>query len=122
MGDIKVASKPRGKMPVSERAKQFMPFAALKGLPEALAEKEKIRVPKIVLSDDMAVELDRKMHCLERRKKATVVYYFQEEYFKITGLVSRIDKTFRILQIVNTTIPFDDIVDIESMEDEMPEG
>lgn len=28
-------------MPVEERAKQFMPFAALKGLPEALAAKEK---------------------------------------------------------------------------------
>ncbi len=28
-------------MDTSERAKQFMPFAALKGLPEALAAKEK---------------------------------------------------------------------------------
>lgn len=36
-----MASKPREKMPISERAKQFMPFAALKGLPEALEKKEK---------------------------------------------------------------------------------
>lgn len=36
-----MASKPRTKMPVAERAKQFMPFAALKGLPEALAEVER---------------------------------------------------------------------------------
>lgn len=28
-------------MPIEERAKQFMPFAALRGLPEALAAKEK---------------------------------------------------------------------------------
>lgn len=28
------------KMPISERAKQFMPFAALKGLDEALRRKE----------------------------------------------------------------------------------
>lgn len=28
-------------MPIEERAKQFMPFAALKGLPEALAAKER---------------------------------------------------------------------------------
>jgi len=100
-------------MPVSQRAKQFMPFAALKGLPEALAEKEKIRVPKIELSDDMAVELDRKMHLLECGKKVTVVYYFQGEYLEITGLVSRIDEVFRVLQIVNTTIPFDDVLDIK---------
>lgn len=36
-----MASKPREKMPISERAKQFMPFAALKGLPEALEKKER---------------------------------------------------------------------------------
>ena len=33
----------RKKMTQAARAKQFMPFAALKGLPEALAEKEKQR-------------------------------------------------------------------------------
>lgn len=37
-----MASKPRNKMPIEERAKQFMPFAALKGLPEALAAKENL--------------------------------------------------------------------------------
>lgn len=36
-----MASRIREKMPVSERAKQFMPFAALKGLPEALEKKER---------------------------------------------------------------------------------
>ena len=36
-----MANKPENKMPLSERAKQFLPFAALKGLPEALAEKER---------------------------------------------------------------------------------
>lgn len=35
-------SKPKYKMPIEERAKQFMPFAALKGLPEALADKERL--------------------------------------------------------------------------------
>ncbi len=33
----------RGKMPREERAKQFMPFAALKGYEEALRETEKVR-------------------------------------------------------------------------------
>lgn len=36
-----MANKPKHKMPIEERAKQFMPFTALKGLPEALAAKEK---------------------------------------------------------------------------------
>ena len=48
-----MASKPKHKMPIEERAKQFMPFAALSGLPEALAKKEKVLVPKIELSPEM---------------------------------------------------------------------
>ncbi len=35
-----MAAKPKNKMPIADRAKQFMPFAALKGLPEALLQKE----------------------------------------------------------------------------------
>ena len=36
-----MASRPKAPMPPAERAKQFLPFAALKGLQEALAEKER---------------------------------------------------------------------------------
>ena len=50
-----------------ERAKQFMPFDALKGLKEALKDREerRTRVPKIELSDDMADELSRVMARVE---------------------------------------------------------
>ena len=51
-----MASKPKNKMPIEERAKQFMPFAALRGLPDALAAKEKVLVPRIELSPEMAEE------------------------------------------------------------------
>ena len=40
-------------MPIEDRAKQFMPFAALKGLPEALAAREKIIVPRAELSEEV---------------------------------------------------------------------
>lgn len=100
-------------MPIEERAKQFMPFAALRGLPEALATKEKVLVPKIELSPEMAEELDRKMHLIAKGKMATVVYFCNGEYIKLTGLVARIDETSRLLQIVNTKIPFADILQVE---------
>lgn len=35
-----MASKPKKKMPASQRAKQFLPFAAVQGLDIALAKKE----------------------------------------------------------------------------------
>lgn len=108
-----MASKPGNKMPIEERAKQFMPFAALRGLPEALAAKEKILVPKIELSPEMEEALDRRMHLLAKGKMATIIYFHEGEYIKITGLIARIDETSRLLQIVNTKIRFEDILQIE---------
>ena len=99
-------------MPIEERAKQFMPFAALRGLPDALAVKEKVLVPKIELSPEMEEELDRQMHLLKKGEMAMVVYFDKGEYIKITGLVARIDVTSRLLQIVNTKIPFADILQV----------
>ena len=49
----------RGKMSREMRAKQFMPFAALKGYSEALRRKEKITVPKPEFSEEYQEELDR---------------------------------------------------------------
>ncbi|MBS6196319.1 MAG: YolD-like family protein [Clostridiales bacterium] len=95
-----------------ERAKQFAPFAALKGYPDALRKKEKVVVEKISLSDESSRILNLKMQQIQKRDMITVVYFFKNEYLKLTGMVSRIDSTSRILKIVNTNIPFDDIYDI----------
>ena len=70
-----MAAKPKNKMPIADRAKQFMPFAALKGLPEALAAKEKILVQKVELSPEMEEELDRRMHLIRRGEVITAVYF-----------------------------------------------
>lgn len=108
-----MGSKPRAKMSAADRAKQFLPFAALKDLPEALARKERVVVPKIVLSEDMAEELNRKMQMIEPGKMISVVYFHQGEYLKVTGMAARIDRNSRIIQVVNTKIGFDDVLDVE---------
>ena len=101
------------KMSKEDRAKQFMPFAALKGYPEALRKKEKVVVPKMELSEEYKEELDRKLRQVSKNDMITVIYYHQKEYLKLTGMVSRIDETARILKIVNTKINFDDLYNIE---------
>lgn len=103
----------RMKMSRAARAKQFMPFAALKGYEDALRAKEKIVVPRRELSEEMAQELDRKLHQIRKNDVVTVVYYDREEYIRITGMVSRVDMDGRILKIVNTKIGFEDISAIE---------
>ncbi|MBD5089814.1 MAG: YolD-like family protein [Clostridiales bacterium] len=108
-----MGKKPRAKMSIENRAKQFSPFAAIRGLQDALEKKERIIVEKIELSEEMAEELDRKMQQLEKGRIATVVYFAEDNYLKKTGIVARIDKSSQVLQIVDTKIAFKDILDVE---------
>lgn len=101
-----------GKMERADRAKQFMPFDALKGLREALAQKERIIVPRRKLSEEQKEELDRKFLQIKKRDIITVEFFRAGEYVQITGMVSRIDESCRVLKIVNTNIIFDDISDL----------
>ena len=103
----------RPKMSREDRAKQFMPFAALKGYPEALRKKEKVVVTRAEVSEEYAEVLDRKLRRVKKNDMITVIYFCNQEYLKKTGMVSRIDKTARVLKVVNTKIEFDDIYDIE---------
>lgn len=113
-----MGKKPRARMSIENRAKQFAPFAAIRGLQDALEKKERIIVEKIELSEEMAEELNRKMQQLEKGKIATVVYFAEDNYLKKTGIVSRIDKNSQILQIVDTKIAFEDILDIKCRKEE----
>ena len=102
----------RVKMSREDRAKQFMPFAALKGYPDALRRKEKIVVERQELSDEYKEELDYQLRKIQKNDMVTVVYYCKGEYLKVTGMVSRIDETARVLKIVNTRISFEDLYEI----------
>ena len=99
-----------------ERAKQFLPFATLKGYPAALRRKEKIVVPKVEFSEDYQEQLDGKLRQIRVQDVVTAVYFREGEYLKVTGMVSRIDRTARVLKIVNTKIPFDDLYDVSYNE------
>lgn len=106
----------RAKMDRAARAKQFMPFAALKGFEEALRAKEKIVVPKAELSEEIRAELDRIMQDLRKFDLAKVVYFSKGEYLEITGIVSKIDKDSRYITIVDTKIDFDNIYRMEILK------
>ena len=95
-----------------DRAKQFMPFAALKGYEEALREKEKVIVTKVELSEERAAELNQQLHQIKKNDILTVVYFSKDAYLQVHGMVSRLDIEARILKVVNTKISFEDIYDI----------
>lgn len=56
----------RPKMPRADRAKIFQPFAALKGHDELIAQKHKIMVERIRLSEERKDELDQTIKILQK--------------------------------------------------------
>lgn len=105
-------SNARPKMSMSNRAKQFVPFDALKGFQEALRKKEKMPVPRKELAEEKAEELNEKLKKLTTGKMITVVYYNDGEYIQLTGIVVKIEKNKKYLQMAEIIIPIDDISDI----------
>ena len=105
----------RAPMPASRRAKQFAPFDALKGLKEAIAEKERMPTPRRILAEDALAEINEQLSVLRKGTMATAVYYceYAQEYHQITGTVVAVDTYWRLLQVGNTSIDFSEIAEIE---------
>ena len=101
---------------MSDRARQFLPFDALKGFKQAIKEREKIKVEKIELSEEMAEVISFKLAQLKKGMMIKIKHYSNEEYIETLGLVSEFNETFRYLKIVKTKIMFDDILDIQGSE------
>ena len=94
------------------RAKQFMPFAALRGYYAMVLAKNRVVEPRRELIGDAAERLSRKLGLVKKDMMITVRFYRTDAYDAITGLVTRIDPEYRYITIVKTKIPFDDIADI----------
>lgn len=97
----------------AERAKIFMPFAALKGFENALREKEKVIVSKRELSEEELEKLNQKMTLLEKGQMIKIIYFSNGEYIELQGLVARLDKVLGNITVVNTNINFKDILSLE---------
>ena len=95
------------------RAKQFLPFDALKGLQEALREKEIEYEEKKELSEDTLAELNNKFNQIEKGSFVKIRYYRNGRYSEIKGIVTYIDYIKRKIQIDKIeNINICDIIDI----------
>ena len=101
---------------MSDRARQFLPFDALKGFKEAIKERQKIKVDKIELSEEMASELSYKLNQVTKGMIIKIIHYDDEEYIETFGIVSEFNETFNYLKIVKKKILFENILDIQSEE------
>lgn len=97
-----------------DRARQFLPFDALKGLQEALREKEIELDERKELSEESIEELSLKLQMIERGCDVKLVYYHQRKYREITGKVIDIKVVQKKLVLEgDIRINFADIIEVE---------
>lgn len=96
-----------------DRAKQFLPFDALKGFRESLEQMEIISENKKILMVDSEKELNDKILSLDIGSRVFIKYYYQFEYIEVYGFVKRIDTIYKNLYLNDTKISFDDIIEIK---------
>lgn len=117
------AKHPR--MPLSDRAAQFAPFAALSGHSAALVETARLTDQRMELDEDARAALDSKQQLLLERIKERpeiTVTWFQPDakkdggrYIVSTGRLKRIHEADQVLILVDgLRIPIGDIVELES--------
>ena len=95
------------------RAKQFLPFDALKGLQEALKEKEIEYEERKELSEDSLYELDKIFNKIEIGNTIIIKFYKYRVYKEINGTVTYIDYNKKKILINKTqNINISDIIKI----------
>ena len=102
-------------MPVSQRAKQFMPFSAVKGLDEALARQERNanRKERNTLGEEQIETINKALCRLKKGTEVFATYFSDGEYQTINGIVERVDEIRQVFRVRGNMIPFEDIQEIE---------
>ena len=98
----------------SDRAKQFMPFDALKGLREALnlKEYEHERCIKGDISEEKIREMTNLLINAEKGCLVEVTYFIDGHYKKISGKL-KLNTEFKQIKVGEQSLFLDDIFDIK---------
>ena len=124
MGLSHHVSKTRPQMPMSDRAAQFAPFAALTGYDAAIKETGRLTDERIELDVEALSALDMKyqllMEALDEAPEVTITYFQPDEqkaggkYVSAVGAVKKIDDFERRITMQDgTKIPMDDVLSID---------
>lgn len=117
-------SKTRPQMPMSDRAAQFAPFAALTGYDSAIKETGRLTDERIEFDEEALTTLDMKyqllMDALDDEPEVTITYFQPDErktggkYVSATGAVKKVDDfERRIIMQDGLKILMDDVLSID---------
>ena len=117
-------SKTRPQMPMSDRAEQFAPFAALTGYDAAIKETGRLTDERIELDVEVLSALDMKYQLLmeahDEAPEVTITYFQPDErkaggkYVSAVGVVRKVDDFERRITMQDgAKIPMDDVLSID---------
>ena len=106
-------TRDRGNMRSIDRAKQFAPFAALKGHEKELAKKRERRDERILLAEDEVEYLNEIIVNLEIGDFVEIVYYKNGIYNTVSGDVEKLSAYEKALQVNGQKIKFINIYRIK---------
>lgn len=117
-------SQTRPQMPLSDRAAQFAPFAALSGYDSAIREAGRLTDERIALDEEALTALNMRyqllMTALAEKPEIAITYFKPDgrkaggNYLTVTGTVKRVDAFERLITMQNgTRIPMDDVFSID---------
>ena len=117
-------SKTRPQMPMSDRAAQFAPFAALTGYDSAIKETGRLTDEKSELDEEALTDLNMRyqllVDALDEEPEVKITYFKPDErksggeYVTVTGTVKKVDDFERLITMQNgTKIPMDDVLAVD---------
>lgn len=100
-----------------DRAKQFLPFDAMKGLYEALRKQEELfeRVERVELGEEDAEAISAVLSRISRGDSVKVTFYKDGRYLTLSGTLTAFDEVKHLLALEGERIPFEDISGIASL-------
>ena len=99
----------------ADRAKQFQPFDAMKGLQEALRDREEkhSRVPRHDISEEQQAKNAAFFAALEKGMRVRLDCYRRFHDVTLCGTVTAVSLPYRCLSLDGEKISFDDIYTID---------
>ena len=102
----------------ADRAAQFQPFDALKGLQEELRAREerRTRVEKKELSEEQIESLSTALAKIYKRSEVEITFYSGGHYYSLTGTVTDKNDIYKYIVVGVGKIFYDDIYEIKFRE------
>jgi hypothetical protein len=94
------------------RARQFMPFAALKGYDALVRQKQEIKEPRQPLTSEEVEQLDATLHSLKKGTFVECTLYKGGHYEKRVGVVTQVDAILHNLWVSGQCFPFETLCQV----------